>query len=132
MAESVSDKRNVVLCVDNSAQADWAFECEYCMHKQPFVRVTILIHFSNYVLALTQFRSILNRYIFFHANSSFVAQYVGNACLQKPLDAAMKTGKCIISMIHVLNVIFVLPYYRGYVTGVCIKLLYHLVMYHSD
>ena len=28
MAEAVSEKKNVLLCMDNSAQADWAFECK--------------------------------------------------------------------------------------------------------
>lgn len=28
MAASGSDKKNVLLCVDNSAQAEWAFECK--------------------------------------------------------------------------------------------------------
>ena len=31
MAESESDKRNVLLCVDNSGQAEWAFECKFCI-----------------------------------------------------------------------------------------------------
>ena len=48
MAECDVNKRNVLLCVDNSKQADWAFECKCFVLFSVFQTSIVLVVSYNH------------------------------------------------------------------------------------